>query len=279
MAVGSPATKRAPTHLNAKKQPRASGGSEPEKPPQARLQALLELSLGDKLVVQAALAHALALAGRTELPQGGPELLAFVRAHLVNILTSELGPRLTIALLDDLAEELDPGSVDLSNELPGSSEPAPSTTPPFSGPRDIPDSSVRAVSSRSVSSSPRLRGTHIGLLLVDPDRVGRTSLARALVRAGANVTVADSIGDLESALESGENFDVALVDAYHPTGPAIVSALVRKMPHVVVVARSREATSTREMLTRLGVTRFDVRSHDAPAEELVDAMNRTLNAP
>jgi hypothetical protein len=32
------------------------------------------------------------------------------------------------------------------------------------------------------------------------------------------------------------------------------------------------------MLTRLGVTRFEVRSHDAPAEELVDAMNRTLNA-
>jgi len=265
--------------LNAKKQPRATGGSEPEATPQRRLQSLLELSLGDKIVAQAAIAHALALAGRSELPESGPELLAFVRAHLVNILTGELGPRLTIALLDDLADELDPGSVDLSNELPRSSAPAPSTTPPYSGPRDVPDSSVRNVpSSRSVSSSPRLRGTHIGLLLVDPDRVGRTTLARALVRAGANVTVADSIAELESALEDGENFDVALVDAYHPTAPAILSALVRRMPHVVVVARSREATSTREMLTRLGVLRFDVRSHDAPAEELVDAMNRTLNA-
>ena len=257
--------------MNARKKPRATGGSEAESSPQGRLQSLLELSLGDTLVAQVAVAHALSLAGRTALPESGPELLAFVRAHLVSILTGELGPRLTIALLDDLADKLDPGAVDLSNELPRSSQPAPAKTPPFSGPRE-----KLEVLEVPATPSSRAIAARIDLLLIDPDRVGRTALARALVRAGSNVTVVDTASELDAALEGGDTFDAALVDAYHPAAHVIVSALVRRVPRVVVVARSREATTTRELLTRLGVTRFEVRLHDAPPEELVDAIRRTL---
>lgn len=257
-----------PTIVNAEKKPRAAGDSEPESP-QGRLHALLELSLGNALVARAAVAHALSLAGRDSLPESGAELMAFVRAHLVNILTGELGPRLTIALLDDLAQELEPGVVDLASELPRSSEAAPSRTPPFSGPREIGRVEVRGAPSRPATVS-------LGVLLVDPDRVGRTAIARALVRANSNVTVVDTAGELDRAFADGETFDVAVLDAHHSAAEAIISALSAKLPRVVIVARSNEAAATRALLVDRGITRFDVRSRDAPAEELVDAMTRTL---
>jgi hypothetical protein len=261
--------------VNADKKPRAAGGSQPEKPkatPQGRLYELLELSLGNQLVARAAVAHALGLAGRDELPERGPELLAFVRAHLVNILTGELGPRLTIALLDDLADELDPGAVDLSNELPRSSEPAPSTTPPFSGPREV----LARVAVQQAPPSSKPTGARMRVLLVDPDRVGRTALARALVRAHSVVTVVDTIAELDGCFAGGETFDIAVIDAHHPSADALVSNLTSRLPLVAVVSRSGDAAATEALLVSRGVTRFEVRSRDAPAEELVVAMRRTL---
>ena len=183
-----------------------------------------------------------------------------------------LMPAILAAFTGRVAEMLatrNPGAADLANELPRSSEASPSKTPPFSGPREIGRVEVRGAPSRPVVAS-------IGVLLVDPDRVGRTAIARALVRANSNVTVVDTAGELERAFADGETFDVAVLDAHHSAAEAIISALSAKLPRVAIVARSNEAAATRALLADRGITRFDVRSRDAPAEELVDAMARTL---
>jgi CheY-like chemotaxis protein len=198
---------------------------------------------------RAAVAQALALAGREELPTSGSELVAFVRAHLLESLTEQVGPRLTMALLDDLAGQLDPTTVP---------PPPDSQAPPSSVPRPVARIAMHPV------SAPRVRGLRLGVLLVDADRVGRTTLARALLRADSNVTLVDTVADLVAVINADEVVDALLLDIAHPAAQAIVE-----------VARGGDVARTRAFLTQLGVAKLDVRSRDAPAEELIDALKRT----
>jgi hypothetical protein len=198
------------------------------------------------------------------------DLLAFVRAHLVSILTGELGPRLTMALLDDLEALLDPAPADshvraLRSAAPDSSSPA------------IPGSSRREIARldfRPNATPPP--STLLGVLVVDPDRINRPVLARALLRARWGVTMVDSRAELAVAFDSGETFGVALVRMDHPDADAIVSEVKARCPSAVVVARCADTTVAHARLGELGIAKFDVRSSDAPPEELVDAIRRTL---
>ena len=209
---------------------------------------------------RAAVAQALALAGREELPTSGSELVAFVRAHLLESLTEQVGPRLTMALLDDLAGQLDPTTVP---------PPPDSQAPPSSVPRPVARIAMHPV------SAPRVRGLRLGVLLVDTDRVGRTTLARALLRAESNVTLVDTVADLVAVINADEVVDAVLLDIAHPAAQAIVEVLVKSRPEAAVVARGGDVVRARAFLTQLGVTKLDVRSRDAPAEELIDALKRT----
>lgn len=238
----------------------STGTSPPESGAQRTLASLLELAYGGVDDAKAAVAQALALAGREELPTSGSELVAFVRAHLLESLTEQIGPRLTIALLDDLAAQLDPIVI----PPPADSEP-----PPSSVPRPV------ARIAMHPGSAPRVRGMQLGVLLVDADRVGRTTLARALLRAQSNVTLIDTVADLVAVINADEVVDVMLLDAAHPAATAIVELLVKNRPDAAVVARGGDLGRTRAFLTKLGVTKLDVRSREAPAEELIDALKRT----
>jgi hypothetical protein len=242
---------------------RAAGGSQgtdpPESGPQRTLASLLEMAFGGADAADAAIAHALVLAGRDELPTTGGELMAFVRAHLLTPLSDQIGPRLTMALVDDLVAQLDPGA----------DAPAPdSSIPPSSVPRPV----GRMV--MHPGSSPRARGPELGVLLVDADRVGRTTLARAMLRAQSNVTLVDTVDDLAAVINAEDVIDVVLVDATHASAQAIVELLAKHRPEAAVVARSNDVARTRALLAQLGVTRFDVRSREAPSEELIDAVKR-----
>jgi CheY-like chemotaxis protein len=208
---------------------------------------------------RAAVAEALALAGRDELPTSGSELVAFVRAHLLASLTEQVGPRLTMALLDDLAGQLDPSGIP---------PPPDSQAPPSSVPRPV------ARIAMHPGSAPRVRGLQLGVLLVDADRVGRTTLARSLLRAQSNVTLVDTLADLVAVINADEVVDAVLLDISHPAAQAIVELLVRSRPEAAVVARGGDPVRTRAFLTQLGVTKLDVRSREAPAEELIDALKR-----
>lgn len=241
----------------------AAGGSQgtsalPGSAPRT-LVSLVELAFGDAQPAHAAIAQALSAAGRDELPSSAADVIDFVRAHMLAPLSEQIGPRLTMALVDDLVEKLDPP--------PSSQREEPA--PPSSMPRPI-----ARIAPRS-ASSPRVRKDVLGVLLVDADRVGRTAVARALLRAQWDVTVIDTMGDLTAALDSTDPVDVALVDAAHPTARALLETIARKRPDTVVVARSSDAIRTRAELVELGIARFDVRTREAPAEELVDAIKRT----
>lgn len=234
----------------------AAGGSHGRTPAQQTLVSLLEMAYGSVTPALAAVEVGLALAGRDELPLTGPEVLAFVRAHMVAKLTDDIGPRLTMALLDDLVARLDPTAA----------SPAHPTVPPSSMPRPIAHGASAVV--------PRREATRLHVLLVDGDRVGRTAVARALLRAKWQVTVVEGEDDLRDALASGEPVDAAIVDAQHPSAQAIVQALAAERRQVTVVARTSDATRARELLAHLGIARWDVRSRDAPAEELIEAVRR-----
>lgn len=198
------------------------------------LATLLASAYGAPEDARAVIERALVDAGRTELPDTGPELLAFVRAHLVPILSADVGPRLTMALLDDFVAKHEARS----------------------GVRD--------------KEAPETRRRSV--LLVDPDRVGRPALARALLRAGCHVTVVDAPRQLEELAAAGEPVDVAVIDVMHPARLPLLEGIVERFPGARLVVRSDSAEDTRDLLAGLGASRFEVVARLTPVRTLVGAV-------
>jgi hypothetical protein len=234
--------------------PPSSGGA----PQRALLMSLLEVAFGSAEPVRVLVEEALAAAAKQEVPPGGPELVTFVRAHLLAPLSEQIGPRLTMALVDDLVAAVERPSF---RPTRASSFPPPSTSRPV-------------LRHGFVPSSAHVRSAKPGVLLVDGDRVGRTTLARALLRADWEVTVIDAVSDLAAALSSGDSIDVALVDMAHPLAEAVIESLARSHSSVAVVARSPDPAHTRAMLARYGIASYDVRAREGLPDELALAVRR-----
>jgi hypothetical protein len=165
-------------------------------------------------------------------------------------LSEDIGPRLAGALGEDLVAAL-------NEQLP---TPERITIPPAS-------------LSRSLRGSDRPRapsGSPLAVALVDADCVGRTALARALVRERWNVTLVDSEGDAANP----DPFDVALVDAAHPAAKAILESLARTRPGLAVVVRTKDAAKTRAHVSLLAVGRVVVTADEASLEDLVKAVRQ-----
>jgi CheY-like chemotaxis protein len=198
------------------------------------LATLLGAAYGSTEDAQSVIDRALMDGGRTELPTSGPELLAFLRAHLVPILSVDIGARVTMALLDDFIAKQEARS----------------------GVRD-----------KDVSEARRRT-----VLLVDPDRVGRPAIARALLRARCYVAVVDSPPQLEELAAAGETVDVAVVDVMHPARLALLVGIVERFPDARIIVRSDSGDETRDLLHGLGATRFDVVPRHTPVRVLVSTV-------
>jgi CheY-like chemotaxis protein len=198
------------------------------------LATLLGSAYGSTEDAQAVIDRALVDGGRTELPASGPELLAFLRAHLVPILSADIGARVTMTLLDDFIAKHEARS----------------------GVRD--------------KEAPEAR--RLAVLLVDPDRVGRPAIARALLRARCHVAVVDSAQQLEDLAAVGEAVDVAVVDVMHPARLALLVGIVERFPGARIVVRSDSGEDTRDLLHGLGATRFEVVPRHTPVRVLVSAV-------
>src|SRR5581483_7779653 len=125
---------------------------------------------------------------------------------------------------------------------------------------------VARVSLRSRSSPPpppeRL------VLLVDPDRVARAALARALMRERWGVRVVESIEDLADALaEAGP--DAIIVDAGHESAAEMVNVFAAAMPGAMLLLRGPEGHKTQSLLATAGPRRAEIRPRHASAEELI----------
>lgn len=243
----------------------AAGGPQFHTSAQRTLLSLLELACGASEPALEAIRQAMLLAGRDELPLTGPDLVAFVRAHLMTLLSDQIGPRLTMALLDDLVDKLGVGDAEASEEVQAS------VPPPASIPRPIARMRPRP------ASSPRVK-PHLSVVLVDADRVGRSTVARALLRQKWDVTAVDSVAELVAALQAGDPVDTLLIDGHHADAEAMLEAVLSARPNVGVVMRSGDPARARGLLAALGAERYEVRSHDAPTEELVEAARRTIGS-
>jgi hypothetical protein len=242
----------------------AAGGPQFHTSAQRTLLTLLEMACGATEPAIEAIRQAMVLAGREDLPLTGPEIVTFVRAHLVTLLSDQIGPRLTMAMLDDLLDKLGVEEVDPLGDMQSS------VPPPASIGRPIARVRPRA------GSSPRVK-PRFSVVLVDADRVGRSTLARALLREKWDVTAMDTAADMVSALQAGEPVDVLLIDAHHADLETILAAVVSARPNAAVVIRSWDVARSRALLAAHGVARGEVRSHDAPTEELLEAARRAVD--
>jgi hypothetical protein len=221
---------------------------------QATLLSLLELAYGQRGAAHQALAQALADGGRDHLPDEPAEALAFVRAHLLGPLTTEVGPRLTVALVDEFVIRLGIASSAMSGPPPSMSRPVARV----------------ALKSRPV---PQARSRDC-VFVVDTDRVGRASLARALMRDRYGVTVVDTVEEARNALEDGDLPAVAIVDMLHDHAESILRAVVETFPDVAIVLRVAAAAAPPAAVDGVAEDRLTLCSRDASAEDLIEAVRR-----
>lgn len=194
------------------------------------LLSLLEVAYGSADGARDALQKALQQVMRHELPTSVPEIVSFVRVGLLPVISTDLGSRLTITLLDDF---------------------------------------IKRHESRS---GVRERSLHV--LLVDTDRLGRSVLARALLRERWRVTVVDSLEELGELARSGEDVHVAILDGRHPAKLLLMEMMVEHFPGVSLVVRSEGEAATCKLLQALGIESFEVLPAAASSEELVEAARR-----
>jgi CheY-like chemotaxis protein len=208
----------------------------------ALLIALIESAYGSADEARAAFDRALRSADRKELPASIPDMLAFVRTGLLPVLSEDLGPRLTMTLMEEFVA---------THEIRSSIT--------------AKDSAVRTRVTKA---------RHLRVLLVDADRVGRVTLARGLARETCLVTIAVSIEELGEIVRSGEQFDAALVDDQHPARLLLMEMIVDSFPGVSLVVRSTAEEATRDVLHALGVARFEVVPVGGSPDALVAAVVR-----
>lgn len=213
------------------------------------LNALLEAAYGSAQESQAAVERALHRSNRAEFPASVPDILVFVRTGLLPVLSEDLGPKLTMTVVEDFitAHEIRSGV--------RVKEPA--------APTPVARVQVRARSTKDH----RLR-----VLLVDADRIGRVALARALARESCLVTIVDSVEELGQVVRSDEDVDVALFDGKHAAKLLLMEVIVERFPAVSLVVRSAGEAATRAVIDALGAARCEVLASEAPTEGLVAAV-------
>ncbi len=223
-------------------------GSREASEARAVLLSLLEAAYGSSDDARDALERALRGANRPELPTSVSDLLSFVRSGLLPVLSDDLGVRLTMTLLEDFvaAYEIRTGVT------------------------------VKASATRErVSPRPR----ELRVLLVDADRIGRTTLARGLARQRCLVTIAASLEELGEIARAGEEIDIAVVDGRLSSRMLLMEVIADRFPGVSLVVRTSSEDATRTVLHALGVKRFEVVPVEASVDALVAAVQRVAGEP
>ncbi|MGH7435414.1 MAG: hypothetical protein ACRENE_07045 [Polyangiaceae bacterium] len=222
----------------------------------ALLLQLLEAACGTREAALSVLRLALVRAGLDGVPDRPDDTVLFVRAHLLARLSEDVGPRLAMALVDDLVERLD--------------------APPESGVIAVPPSSAahRVVRVSVRSSTQPVRGI---LLIVDKDAFRRASLARFLVPARWNVRTASSHEDLVGVASEREDPVAIVVAVDHPSMESIVRAAVESWPGAAVVLHGDVSPASAPLLASLRQRR-QVRLclPDEPLLERIDTLLEQL---
>lgn len=208
---------------------------------------------GVGIFVQAALLEA----RRPTLPTEPQALLDFVRAHLLSVITGELGPTGAATFLSRLAAALAVEPV----EAPHSSHvrvrsPSPDRASPAYDPPPAP---------------PTSRGARPRVALVHGDRFARVGIARQLLHMGCDVVVIDSFADLASIEGSFPRLAIAHMGARNVGVLLEGMVTLRRDLGVVAIAPRGSLTGAEAQLVRSGVRRFEV-----VADDLLVGLTRAL---
>jgi hypothetical protein len=210
------------------------------------LSRVLSIGYGSEDKAREVVNDALQRSRRPALPDTGPELLAFVQAYLLKDMTVQLGDALAGAIIDELRADLEDAA--------------------DSG--DWPQATSNE-SERPTVPTPVDPGTPVdanAVVLIDRDRVRRPAMARALVRAGFDVTSLDEPTQLAEA--DGARAGAVIAWLEYPT---FVTLLVGIAPHphrryIVCSAKGQQAEAA---LRSAGAIRFAVIPVTAPPDEII----------
>jgi CheY-like chemotaxis protein len=115
--------------------------------------------------------------------------------------------------------------------------------------------------------------------LVDGDRFGRSSLARALVQAQCDVTVLDGVVDLVKILEGTEPVDVLVTDVDGLEIELVLEAMQRLRPEVPVLAWTKSARAVAEhVLMTASVETYDVVARNARTSDVIELVRKLAGA-
>jgi hypothetical protein len=198
---------------------------------QRALVGLLGVAYGDPSNAERALARALADGEGTLLPDTAHELYEFVARRMVARLTRDLGPQVTLALLEDLASLRD-----VAGHAP--------TMRPISS-QNVPRAGGVAPEPRGSTLPPGALLTHHGrhgVLLVECDPAQRIAIARAFIRARYDVTPVTSAEEAGAALDEADYVGGASVQTVIGRR-ALVTGLVPSCSSVSVFVHSYAATT------------------------------------
>jgi CheY-like chemotaxis protein len=269
------------------------------------LARVLRTALGDDRLGAALLDDALLDACLRALPRELDATLSFVHGHVEPRLRDRVGQRLVDALLDDLLAEIDHArlagepsdsriAIATRAPPPPETQPAP---PEVAIPRSPPPMELRGLATLDIDLDadlfvdppsaihPRARSvTHTrpivarpSVLLVDPDRFGRATLARALVSGSCDVTVLDDALSAVKALSGSELPHVVLTEASGLEIESLLGALVARHPEIPVLVWTRLPRANVELLVQTaGVPTFEIVPKSARPADVLAALRRLV---
>jgi hypothetical protein len=194
------------------------------------LHRLLTAALGNPKLASRAVSGALASANLEAMPHEPNELVNFVQRHLFDVLSADLGQRIAIAVIHDLA-------ADLGVSVDAAAVPAVSAESSHARIRSRP-----AVEATGASARTRAAPLRLHLLLVGDDRFECALLARALVGRGWDVTVATSADEVRRTLAGGSEVHVVLTYGAATAFRELPRVLGERTPSIPCLARGSEST-------------------------------------
>jgi hypothetical protein len=264
------------------------------------LARILRLALPDEGACKRALQGALRSANRAELPSDGDELLRLVRAHLAPQLSKEVPPNLVFALIDDLKAEIeqqratrDPTSssrMRAATSFPPAVDPSAALLDAMpalgdaSGAAPFPKLRASVTNLRRTTASAPMRSATVptsasaplealppSVVVVEPDRMTRASLARVLVGARFNVSVLENVSELWPWMREHPERVVAVIDIMAEGVHTALQPVAASHPTMSVVAWTDAAPALVEIaLSSLGLTHCGFAPKAGAGAQVVD---------